>query len=87
MKLIGLQLPTTMEDLSATKIVRIMAPLIDNPNAPNKYGRTPIFCAAGLGLTEIVKILAPLTDKPNAPLYARMYSGDTHQLFVQQNWG
>ena len=27
---------TTMEDLSATKIVRIMAPLIDNPNAPNK---------------------------------------------------
>ena len=44
-----------------------MAPLTDNPNAANDYGRTPIYWAAYNGHTEIVKILAPLTDNPNAP--------------------
>ena len=45
-----------------------MAPLTDNPNAPDKDGDTPIYLAARNGLTEIVKILAPLTDNPNAPV-------------------
>ena len=60
------------------EIVRIMAPLIENPNAPrmvdinffskrNNYNCTPIYFAAHNGSTEIVKILAPLTDNPNAP--------------------
>ena len=49
------------------KIVKILAPLTDNPNAPDKYGNTPIYEAAYRGYTEIVKILAPLTDNPNAP--------------------
>ena len=40
---------------------------MDNPNAPNKDGNTPIHEAAKNGHTEIVKILAPLTDNPNAP--------------------
>ena len=50
------------------KIVKILAPLTDNPNAPNdEYGTTPIHWASCTGNSEIVKILAPLTDNPNAP--------------------
>jgi len=49
------------------EIVKILAPLTDNPNAPDKDGETPIYWAAINGHTEIVKILAPLTDNPNAP--------------------
>ena len=49
------------------EIVKILAPLTDNPNAPVKLGKTPIYWAACKGYTEIVKILAPLTDSPNAP--------------------
>ena len=41
--------------------------MTDNPNAPNKYGETPIHVAARNGHTEIVKILVSLTDNPNAP--------------------
>ena len=50
-----------------TEIVKILAPLTDNPNAPNKDGKTPIYLAAWNGHTEIVNILAPLTANPNAP--------------------
>ena len=42
-----------------TEIVKNLAPLADNPNAPNNIGETPIYCAAKNGLTEIVTILAP----------------------------
>ena len=49
-----------------TEIVKILVPLTDNPNAPNKDGDTPIHVAACAGNTEIVKILIPLTDNPNA---------------------
>ena len=50
-----------------TEIIKILAPLTDNPNAPTETGRTPMHQAALYGHTEIVKILAPLTDNPNAP--------------------
>ena len=50
-----------------TEIVKILAPLTDHPNTPDKDGRGPIYMAAIRGCTEIVKILAPLTDNPNAP--------------------
>ena len=50
-----------------TEIIKILAPLTDDPNAPDKYRWTPIHKAALNGHTEIVKILAPLTDNPNAP--------------------
>ena len=50
-----------------TKIVKILAPLTDNPNAPNDFGDTPIHWAAKFGHTEIVKILATSTENPNAP--------------------
>ena len=45
-----------------TEIVKILASLIDNPNAAMYNGTTPIFMAAMNGCTEIVKILATLTD-------------------------
>ena len=53
--------------LEDTKILKIIAPLMDNPNSPNASGSTPILFAALNGHTEIVKILAPLTSNPNAP--------------------
>ena len=49
------------------EIVKIFAPLTENPNAPYEDEWTPIHEAARNGHTEIVKILAPLTDNPNAP--------------------
>ena len=48
------------------EIVKILAPLTDNPNAPNKDGNTPVSIAVHYGYTEILKILAPLTNNPNA---------------------
>ena len=50
-----------------TEIVKILAPLTENPNAPDRLGNTPISVAACKGHTEIVKILATLTDNPIAP--------------------
>ena len=52
------------EDLD---MVKILAPLTDNPNAPNEDGITPIHWAAGYGYTDIVKVLASFTASPNAP--------------------
>ena len=49
-----------------TEIVKILAPLTDNPNAGDNDGKTPIYWAAKNGRTEIVKILAPLTDHPKS---------------------
>ena len=40
------------------EIVKILAPLTNNPNVPDKSGKTPIYWAAKHGYTEIVKILA-----------------------------
>ena len=40
---------------------------IENTNALDINGRTPIYWASYRGDTEIIKILAPLTDNPNAP--------------------
>ena len=64
-----------------TEIVKILAPLTDNPNAPDKYGRTPIHSSADNGHTEIVKILAPLTETPNTP----DEHGDTPILWAASN--
>ena len=48
-------------------MVKNLAPLVDNLDAPNDNGKTPIYCAAQFGNTKIVKVLAPLTENPNAP--------------------
>ena len=53
--------------LGSADIVEILAPLCDNPNAPNPEGWTPILVATNFGRTDIVQILAPLTENPNAP--------------------
>ena len=49
------------------ELVKLLAPLTDNPNAPNKDGETPIYWAARYGDTEVVKILARVADTPNVP--------------------
>ena len=49
------------------EMVGLLAPLTDNPNAPDEKGWTPIYSAAFFGLTKIVQILSKLTDNPNAP--------------------
>ena len=48
-------------------MVKILAPLTDNPNTPNDDGDTPISWAAYKGYIEIVKILVSLKDNPNTP--------------------
>ena len=44
------------------EMVKIIAPLTDNPNAPNQDGDTPISCAERFGGTEIIPILAPFEN-------------------------
>ena len=46
----------------SAEIIRIMAPLFENPNTPDENGKSPIYWAALKEHTEIVKILAPLTE-------------------------
>ena len=57
----------SVESSGYAEIVRIMAPLIDDNNAPDENGWTPIYRAAYNGNTEVIKILAPLINNPNAP--------------------
>ena len=46
--------------MSNLEIVKIIAPLTDNPNAPDEYGNTPIYWSAVNRHKEIAKILASL---------------------------
>ena len=48
-------------------IMKILVPLTENPNAPDKLGYTPIHIAAFWGNKDFVKTLAHLTENPNAP--------------------
>ena len=48
-------------------VIKVLAPLTENPNAANVEGRTPILQAALYGHTNIIEFLAPLTKSPNAP--------------------
>ena len=49
------------------EVIKILAPLTRNPNAPNQHGVTPIDCAVQKGHIDIIKFLAPLASNPNAP--------------------
>ena len=51
--------------LGYTEIVRILAPLADNPNARNSFGKSPLDYAKKSGNQEMVKILAPFADNRN----------------------
>ena len=53
---------TSSEYSTFAEIVRIMAPLIENPNSLSEDGDTTICWAAQNGHAEIVKILAPLNN-------------------------
>ena len=44
----------------STEMVQLLAPLTDNPNAPDEGGETPIHLGAWNGYTKIVKILVNL---------------------------
>ena len=51
-------------------IIKILAPLSINPNAPIARGIldwTPIYLATVRGDIEVIKALIPWTDNPNAP--------------------
>ena len=52
---------------NSNKLVKILAPLVKDPNIPSSNGITPIWLAAAKGYTEIVKNLAPLSEYPNTP--------------------
>ena len=72
-----------------TDIVRILAPLTENPNQADKNGRTPIHVAATLGYTEIVRILAPLSKNVNdkdkeglTPMYMAALYGHSEILRI-----
>ena len=47
------------------KLVKILTPLVEDPNVYNIGGCTPIQSAVFEENLEIIKILAPLTDNPN----------------------
>ena len=50
------------------EIVKILTPLIENPNAPDEYGETPTHAAERMRHTKVVIFLDSLTGNPNAPL-------------------
>ena len=55
-------------------IIKILAPLTYNPNAPDEEGKVPIHETAWNGHTEIVKILAP-NEYGNTPIHWAAYHG------------
>ena len=71
-----------------TEIVKILAPLMDNPNVSHIKGLSILIkLAEEEGYTEILKILAPFREKLNAPtknLNVLDKNGDT-QIDVAQN--
>ena len=52
-------------------VIKYLAPLSKNPNAPDTMGKTPIYLAAKYGHLECIKALAPLCKNPNTPLFAK----------------
>ena len=49
------------------KVIEILAPLTDMPNAPDSEGYTPINEAAHNGHKNVLEALIPFTDTPNVP--------------------
>ena len=47
-------------------IIQILAPLMQNPNEPDKHGITPIHMAVELNIEPIVQILAPVSACANS---------------------
>ena len=49
-----------------TEIVKVLAPLLANPNTPDDENFTPFGIAASNGHLDVVRILAPFVDDINA---------------------
>ena len=47
-------------------LMKVLAPLLKNPNSPTRHIFTAIHAAARMGHADIIKYLAPLTENPNA---------------------
>ena len=62
-----LQLSKDHPEFLHVDVVKALAPLIENPNAPDKDGITPIHHASYWGQLDVIKFLALLTETPNAP--------------------
>ena len=62
-------------------LIKVLAPLLEDPNDFVWKGMTPISMAADKGYLDVIKVLAPLTKDPNSPVlfgetplhYAVMY--------------
>ena len=52
--------------LGSSEVIKVLLPLLDNPNVPDSNGKTPIWTQAYYGGVEAIKLLAPLTETPNA---------------------
>ena len=49
-------------------VIKVLAPLIKNPNTLDEYGHAPIHHAAYKVQLEVIRFLAPMTgENPNAP--------------------
>ena len=62
----GLTLIYLASSYGFVKLLKFLATLVDNPNAPKSNGMTPLHSAAKNGHLKIVEFLAPLVDNPNA---------------------
>ena len=62
-----LQLSEHHPEILDVDVVKALAPLIENINASDKNGFTPIHHASAEGQIDVIKFLAPLTETPNAP--------------------
>ena len=67
---------------SDSEVIKVLAPLSDNPNEPNSDWETPIYAAAKNGHVEVIEVLAPLADNPDeenldgeTPIYAAAVNG------------
>ena len=62
-----LQLSEDHPEFLHVDVVKVLAPLIENLNTPDKKGYTPIHHAADGGQLDVIRFLVPLIDTPNAP--------------------
>ena len=62
-----LQLNENRPEYLHIDVVKVLAPLIENLNASDKIGITPIHHATYNRQLDVVRFLAPLTETPNVP--------------------
>ena len=62
-------------------ILKFLISFIDDPNTPDKIGKTPILLASPQGHIDVLKLLAPLAKNPNGGIFA----GKTPIQWAQYN--